>query len=263
MDIANMRFNSIDKDKLSVCFTWDDNFLAHSRLITPEFKKRDMRCTFYINPGEPGFEEKYLPLYRALSEAGFEIGSHGYLHDNYSNLYHDVLERELEKAALSIEKLIGVYPATFAFPYHDYNEETLAAAKARHLETRNTLADSLRFAIKADSRLDEMIMFVNGCVSDGRSMVFSGHSAIPADKACIGAEDFGYGPVLIGCLSSLLDHVLALKDKAEVLTFEQTALKRYIMDKCPVSEGSFTIGKKQLDKLKTLGIDVQRLSLLI
>lgn len=263
MDAVKIRFNNIDTDKLSVCFTWDDNYLSHSRHTAPQFIKRGMRCTFYINPGEAGFEDKFLPGCRALSEMGFEIGSHGYRHDNYSEVSCAVFRRELVKSARAIKEHIGIYPATFAFPYHDYNDDMLLTARKHHLETRNTLGGSRRFGIKADSTLEEMIGFVNCCVSEGCSMVFSGHSAIPDDAQPHDTQEAGYGPIPVRSLSALLDHVESLGAKAQVLTFGQAALKRYITDSCEVCEGSFTLSGKQLGLLAAFDIDAERLRRLI
>lgn len=263
MKHIKLPFSHIDLSKLSVCFTWDDNFLFHSSLIAPEFVKRRMPCTFYINPGEAGFEEKFLPGYRDLSEMGFDIGSHGFKHDNYSHVPLGEFERELESAASAIRALIGIYPATFAFPYHDFNDQTLRAAKSLHLETRNTLGNSRRFGIKSDSAPDEMFEFIKECVSRRCSVVFSGHSAIPqGPKASRAEEDLGYNPVPIGTLRALLDHIQTL-EIAEVLTFEQAALKQYIINNCAISNGSYTLNQRQLDWLDTFHIGAEKLFRLI
>jgi hypothetical protein len=83
MEALKLSFNHIDLRKISICFTWDDNCFAHSALIAPEFSRRGLKCTFYINPGDEGFE-KYAPCYKALSEASFETGSHSFNHYNLS-----------------------------------------------------------------------------------------------------------------------------------------------------------------------------------
>lgn len=258
-----MRFNHINIDKLSICFTWDDNCLAHSSILAPEFLDRGLRCTFYINPGLAGFQS-FLPHYKRLSEERFEIGSHGFRHDNYSDMTLDGFERELEKAASSITEHIGVYPSTFAFPYHDFNEETLGISKKFHLETRNTLKNSKRYAVRSASTLEDMLLFINGCISDDQSMVFSGHSAV-TDAAGSGAppEDPGYEPISLRVLWALLDRLQALRDDAEILTFEQAALKQYIIDNCEISGDSYSLTEDQAFLLNKFGINAHRLSLLI
>lgn len=255
-------FNHIDINKTSVCFTWDDNFIAHERLIAPQFLKRGMRCTFYINPGEPGFKENYSDSYKALSECGFEIGSHGFFHHDFSVMPPSELEYELARSVSGVSDKLGIYPSTFAFPYHAFNDDTLQAARKFYLETRNTLKNAVRFGIRTNSALDEMLLCVKTCISNKRSLVFSGHSAIP-DTDTDFTEDTGHEPVPLQTLSSLLDCLLTIQDSAEVLTFEQAALKQYIIDNCEVSGGSYILSGGQADWLNTFGIDTEKLSALI
>lgn len=260
MQSIKMPFRHIDAGKPSVCFTWDDNFFAHQGLIAPQFSKRGMRCTFYINPGEPGFE-KYASGYNALSENLFEIGSHGFFHHDFSKLPVNELEYELKQSALSVEGHTGVYPATFAFPYHAFNEETLNIARKFFLETRNTLHNSKRFGVRTDSTPDEMLLSVRECILNKQSLVFSGHSAIPAAPGF--KEDTGHEPVFLHNLSALLDSLQTLRGSVEVLTFEQAALKQYIMNNCEISGNSYTLSGEQLRWLNTFRIDSEKLSRLI
>ncbi len=260
MPPIKMPFNHIDTGKSSVCFTWDDNFIAHSRLIAPQFLKRGLRCTFYINPGEAGFEEKYLPGYRSLSDNSFEIGSHGFCHDDYTGMPEEEFVHELKRSASIIRGLVGIYPATFAFPYHAFSGDMLQTARKYYLETRNTLGNSKRFGIRTNSKLDEMLLAVSESISNKQSLVFSGHSAIP-DTGDIG-EDIGHEPVPMQTLSALLDYLQTL-DGAEVLTFEQAALKQFIIDNCEISGSSYILSGEQLNTLSAFGIDAEKLGRII
>jgi len=255
-----MPFYHIDIGKPSVCFTWDDNFTAHQKLIAPQFAKRGLRCTFYINPGEAGFE-KYLSGYKSLSEDSFEIGSHGFCHDDYSNMPKNEFEYELKRSALSIKDYIGAYPSTFAFPYHAFNDDMLQTARRFYLETRNTLGNSKRFGIRTNSTQEEMILAVRKCIPNKRSLVFSGHSAIPAAGSDIN-EDTGHEPIPIQTLCALLNY-LQTQDGAEVLTFEQAALKQFIIDNCEISGSSYILSREQTDILSAFQIGAEKLSRLI
>lgn len=258
----NMPFNHIDINKISVCFTWDDNFIAHQRLIAPQFTERGFKCTFYINPGEPGFKENFSDSYKALSENNFEIGSHGFFHNDFSGFSDNEFEYELQRCALSINDQLGSYPATFAFPYHAFNDGMLKTARKHYLETRNTLENSKRFGIRTASTLNEMLLSVKECISNKRSLVFSGHSAIPDTYAGF-TEDTGHEPIPMQTLRALLDCLQTLQGSAEVLTFEQAALKQYIIDHCEISGNSYTLSGKQADWLNTFRIGVEKLNQLI
>lgn len=261
MEAVKSNFNHVDPGRISVCFTWDDNCHAHYRLAAPQFKRRGLRCTFYINPGKEGFEQ-FLPGYRELAREGFEVGSHSFCHVNLTGLPGDELDVQIKASAEGIRKSIGVYPSTFAFPYHDYNGHTLSAVRAYHLETRNTLDNAVRFGIRTASSADEMSRAVNECVASRRNIVFSGHSAV-SDEEGLGSEDCGYEPILLNNLNALLDAIQALSDGAEVLTFEQAALKEYLRGKGEVAGNSYTLRSEQLEYLAAFGIGAERLQQLI
>lgn len=266
MEQYSLRFHKVHPDKIPVCFTWDDNFSRHIEYIAPAFLKRNMRCTFYINPGEDGFEQTHLPGYLALSKQAFEIGSHGYLHENLCDLSYAASVDIVKSAIASIQRLFQLYPTTFAFPYHDHNEETLRLVRSHHLETRNTLAHSKRIGIKTNIPLEDMLCAVNKSVEEKHALVFSGHSVIlsPAEVTDNQLKDqTGYNPILLDNLTRLLDFILTKNDYVEVLTFEQAALKEYVLRHCEFTGDSFTITQKQLDSLKPFHIDIDRLSQLI
>jgi peptidoglycan/xylan/chitin deacetylase (PgdA/CDA1 family) len=266
MEQYTLRFNKVDPNKTSVCFTWDDNFLRHIKYIAPAFSERDLRCTFYINPGEEDFEQKQLPGYMGLSKQGFEIGSHGYLHENLCTLPYASSVDIVKNAIASIQKLFGFYPTTFAFPYHDFDEEMLSMVKSYHLETRNTLLNSKRFGIKTDSSLESMRSAIRASIDGKHTLVFSGHSIIlSADEATDDAlkSETGYNPILLDHLNCLLDFIRSKNQHIEVLTFKQAALKEYIKTHCDITGQSFTIAQKQLDRLKPYHIECEELARLM
>lgn len=258
-----LRLNRVHPQKISVCFTWDDNFPRHIHTIAPAFMKRDMRCTFYINPGEDDFMTKHLSGYLKLQNAGFEIGSHGFLHNNLCNLPLSASIDIVQKALFSIQSGFNHYPTTFAFPYHAFDAEILSMVKSFHLETRNTLGHSKRLGIKTDTSLKEMLTAVEDAIAGQHALVFSGHSIILyAEEAldeCL-KDDTGYNPILLDHLNSLLDFIQTKSKHLELLTFEQAALKEFICHNCEFTEGLFIITQEQIDWLSTFHIDAKRLS---
>ncbi len=105
---------------LSVVFTWDDNFKRHFLLTAPIFEKHSMTCTFYVMPGEEGY---MADEYKKLIGKGFEMGSHGYTHDDFTKMTLSEAKENMEKSIAAMEHSLGVRPKTFAFPYHRYSGE--------------------------------------------------------------------------------------------------------------------------------------------
>lgn len=266
MEQYTLRFHNVHPDKITISFTWDDNFSRHIKFIAPAFLKRGLRCTFYINPGEEGFEQTHLSGYAALLSHKFEIGSHGYLHENLCDLPYDASVEIVQHAIGRIQKNFNHYPSTFAFPYHDFNEEILSMVRSYHLETRNTLPRSKRFGIKTDSPLEDMINAVKTSIDEKRALVFSGHSVILSPEEATDEQlkaETGYNPILLEGLNQLLDDIQTKNESIDVLTFEQAALKEYVRDHCPFTQDSFTITQEQLNRLKPYHLGIERLRLLM
>ena len=260
------QFRNVHPEKPAVCFTFDDNFSRHSTYVAPAFSARGFRCTFYVNAGTEDFLSRHQARYLELLKQGFEIGSHGFVHDNLSELSPADALKNLRASARRIEELLHVYPATFAFPYHDYTDDTLSMARSVHLETRNTLADSKWFAIKTAIPLSDMLTAVEQCTEEKHPLVFSGHSVIltpeEADDDRLKSET-GYNPILLDDLCALLDFIKTRSGHIQVLTFEQASLLAFIRRSCEIAGDTFFMTQDSLDPLKTFEIGMERLRELI
>lgn len=258
-------FSKLDPSLPAVCFTFDDNLSRHREMIAPAFFERGWRCTFYINPGTSDFAS-HMAGYKALLEQGFEIGSHGDVHDNLSELEPAAALENMQKAAQRIQAIFGVYPSTFAFPYHDYNEKTLMLAKSLYLETRNTLADSIWFAIKTAIPLSDMLTAVEQAISEKRPLVFSGHSVIKTREEATDESqkhETGSNPILLSDLCELLDFIASKGEHVQVLTFEQAALLACIKQYSEIDGNSYILTQQLMDHLSQFHIDASRLNHLI
>lgn len=265
MDDRELRFHKIDPNKTAVCFTFDDNFARHSGFIAPAFLSRGYRCTFYINAGADDFTP-HINSYKALLAQGFELGSHGFVHDNLTELAPADVINNLRASAQRIHELFHVYPATFAFPYHGYTDQTLAMARALHLETRNTLAHSLWFAIKTAIPLGDMLTAVEQCIEKNRPLVFSGHSVLLTPKEADNEQlkkETGYNPILLDDLCKLLDFIKLRYHEVQVLTFEQASVLAYIKQSGEIDGDTFILSQTHMDRLKAFGIGTERLTELV
>lgn len=256
MDDIMLHFSKIHPNKSSLSFTWDDNFTRHTDIIAPLFKQYNIRCTFYVNPGEPNFIARLCEQYAKLSLDGFEIGSHGYSHHHYSKLTDLNYMDQLIQSQNAIGILIGKKPITFAFPHHDYNQDMLQKVYNVYLETRNTLVDTPRFSLKRNTIEDEVLATINDVIQSGKSLVFSGHSvSLPEDEMYVD----GYEPIPFNVLHNIIIECLSYKKELEICTFEQAVLKKYIINNCQYTNDYFLLSREQVLYLEKYSITLDRL----
>ena len=110
MDDYIATFQNLHIDKLSVSFTWDDNFHRHKEFIAPLFSKYNKKCTFYINVGDKDFTSQLISNYKQLSNDGFEIGSHGYNHKSMKMMTEKEFVDQMESSIREISMLLNFRP---------------------------------------------------------------------------------------------------------------------------------------------------------
>src|SRR4051812_46602745 len=88
--------------------TVDDGNSSDYQIVAPELRKRGMHATFFVLAGRLD-EVGYLSRseLRELSKDGFEVGSHGLNHVDWTNTDNATLEREVRDSKLIIEDVIG------------------------------------------------------------------------------------------------------------------------------------------------------------
>lgn len=253
-------FNTINPYKLSFSFTCDDNFEAHIKWIAPIFESYQKKCTFFVNPGEPDYQEFLGKEYAQLARQGFEIGSHGYTHHHFSTLSDTVYNYQLIKSKEAIFKTTGIIPFVFAFPHHDFTTQMLNKAKEIYLETRNTLHNTPRFSFKSNTALEAIQKAIDSAISNRHSLVFSGHSI------CMNANIQncdGYEPIPLKLLNETLKVLLQYNEVSEICTFGQAALKDYICNNCTYTDKTFYISNNQLSYLQQYGLTIKRIEELV
>lgn len=262
MDNYIIPFKQLHIKKISVCFTWDDNFVRHAECIAPLFEQYGKRCSFYINVGDEDFSQKMASGYCALNKKGFEIGSHGYNHKHMDRIPKDEFIKQMQLSLAYMLKAWKHRPTTFAFPHHDYNEEMLILAKAFFLETRNTLVNAKRISLKSNTTLTDIICNIDSIINDNLNIIFSGHSTkIPQDEKSDYTD--GYEPISISVIDDILKYLISLNHKTEVITFEQAALKEYIKEHCNYTNSQCEITSQTLTKFLDFGLDINKISSLI
>lgn len=187
----------------AVSYTFDDGLRNQYLLAAPVMERLQIPGTFFVIPGEvaastPELEAKKPGAWsgvtwdevRSLASKGFEIGNHGYSHENLAKLTDkpDELEREIEYSADVIEKETGTLLVSFCYPYNSFNEQVEDIVNRRHavartfqqgFGARDTTAESLnRWVDKLISGREWGVTMIHG-LTDGfdpmRPEVFEEH----------------------------------------------------------------------------------------
>lgn len=187
----------------AVSYTFDDGLRKQYLIAAPVMERLHIPATFFIIPGEVVDTASELAAkkpgawggvtwdeVRSLASKGFEIGNHGYTHQNLAKLTDkpDELEREIEYSADVIEKETGTFPVSFCYPYNSFNEQVESIVNSRHavartfqqgFGARDTTAESLnRWVNKLISQREWGVTMIHG-LTDGfdpmRPEVFEAH----------------------------------------------------------------------------------------
>ena len=113
-----------DGNTMAISLTWDDARDSQVLVGTPILDKYEVKATFYVIPSSV---ERELEGWKSAVLNGHEIGNHSLLHpctESYlwsrDNAIEDYslkrMRKELIKANVEIEKLLGVTPTEFAYP---------------------------------------------------------------------------------------------------------------------------------------------------
>ena len=257
--MKKFQFKNIDLRKKTVAFTWDDNFESHYKIIAPIFMDFDLRCTFYINPGEEEFNEKHFNGYKQISELGFEIGSHGYTHHHFSKLTQENFIYQLSESNKCIQALLSTTPSTFAFPHHDFTIDMLELTKKVYFETRNTLTNSKRFSLKSNTDPQSITEVLTDLHNNKYDLIFSGHGVY---VKTLNISECGYEPISIRTLVKILE-IISSCSNIQVCTFEQACLKSYISVNCNYTIDYCFLTDDDLLFLQQFGLTKERIMQII
>lgn len=115
-----------------IAITFDDGPLAYNDTILNAFTKAGAKATFY----DVGVTVKNNPAaVKRKSEAGMEIGVHGWEHIYHTNYGYGYVKYDLETARDTIKSATGKTPNTWRPPYGYYNPTVRDAAGAAGLAT--------------------------------------------------------------------------------------------------------------------------------
>jgi peptidoglycan/xylan/chitin deacetylase (PgdA/CDA1 family) len=116
----------VERRRNNLCLTVDDGNSSDYEVIAPELQRRGLAGTFFVLAGKLD-QAGYLTRsqVRELSQGGFEIGSHGLDHVDWTKADDEQLTREIREAKASIEDVIERSVTAAAVPFGRYDRHVL------------------------------------------------------------------------------------------------------------------------------------------
>lgn len=159
---ADYLLHDIPIPKKPIVITFDDGLENQYTYAAPVLKKYGFVATFFVYPGVTGHKRFMTESeIKELSDAGHEIASHTYIHENLPKLTDpNIIHRELVTSKELLEKMTGKPVTTIAYPFYAQNELTgkwvrdagYVAARAGWQAFENS-ADTI-FQLKAQEVVD-------------------------------------------------------------------------------------------------------------
>ncbi|MDF6022827.1 polysaccharide deacetylase family protein [Streptomyces sp. JH34] len=123
-----------------VGLTFDDGYADFLDEALPVLLAHGCTATVFVLPGRPGGSNVWDPLgprrpllteegVRTVAAAGMEIGSHGLLHRDLTQLSDDELRRETHGSREALRRVTGRAPAGFCYPYGTADRRVAASVR--------------------------------------------------------------------------------------------------------------------------------------
>lgn len=117
---------NIDKKLIALTFdvSWGDNKIKEILDILEQYSLKG-KVTFFLSSE---WSENHSDLVKKIFNDGYEIGSHGYCHLNYSELSDAEIYNQIVKADESLTNITGEKPSLIRTPNGDFNKNILKIA---------------------------------------------------------------------------------------------------------------------------------------
>ncbi len=117
--------------------SWGNKFTSS---ILDTLKKNDTKVTFFIMGP---WARKFPEVAKRIAADGHEIGSHGYLHENYGDRTPEWVREDIKKAHDLIKEITGVEPTLIRPPNGHYSNQSLKVTEELGYKTIIWNIDSL------------------------------------------------------------------------------------------------------------------------
>lgn len=118
---------SVETDKQILALTFDISWGNKSIAPILEVLEREgvTKATFFLSSP---WAEHHPEIVQRIDEMGFEIGSHGHKHENYSHLTDDEIRKQITKSHHILNNMIAETPYLLRTPNGDFDKRVLQIA---------------------------------------------------------------------------------------------------------------------------------------
>ncbi|CAH1219527.1 hypothetical protein PAECIP111893_04554 [Paenibacillus plantiphilus] len=133
---------SVPTEKKVVAFTFDISWGdKRTEPILEVLKQKNVRkATFFLSSP---WSQSHPEIVKKIVEAGYEIGSHGHKHDNYSKLSEDEIRTQIQTAHTILSQVTGKSPNLIRLPNGDFDKRVLSVAEQLNYKVIQWDTDSL------------------------------------------------------------------------------------------------------------------------
>lgn len=206
-----------DDKVCAISYTFDDGLKEHYTLVGPEFEKRGMRATFFINGARINQDDEHITdttrmtwtQLRELSDCGHEISNHGWAHKNFARFPIEEIREDIEKNDSAILACTGKPALTFCYPNNNKKVEGRRISDKGRVGTR-----TFQRSLGSKSNDKELAEWTRRMIDTRDWGVAMTHGIT------YGYDNFGRTPQR---LWNHLDMVASLKDSIWVGTFYEVS----------------------------------------
>lgn len=118
---------SVDTDKKQVALTFDISWgEERAGPILDVLEQKELKkATFFLSSP---WAESHPDIVKRIVDMGYEIGSHGHRHENYSSLSDEQIREQITKAHSILTEVTGKEPNLIRYPNGDFDQRVLKIA---------------------------------------------------------------------------------------------------------------------------------------
>ncbi|QKG85549.1 polysaccharide deacetylase family sporulation protein PdaB [Kroppenstedtia pulmonis] len=127
LDSGPAAIYSVDTDKKQLALTFDISWgEERSGPILDVLEQKGVKkATFFLSSP---WSETHPDIVKRIVDMGFEVGSHGHRHDNYSTLSDEQIRTQIRKAHHILTKVSKTEPNLIRYPNGDFDKRVLKIA---------------------------------------------------------------------------------------------------------------------------------------
>ena len=131
---------NVDKNTNEVAVTFNCAMSGDIDRILAILEAYDIRCTFFLLGS---WAENHKDEVKAISDAGHEIGNHGYSHKDLPSMSYENILLDIQQCNTAIRNVTGHSPALLRAPSGAYDNKTISAAEELGMTTIQWDVDSV------------------------------------------------------------------------------------------------------------------------